>query len=95
MTKPSLANFDYRKHCLGKGDIDSETGTPTVDEHWSRMTDERRVKAVQAALDAYRAKAKADPGGARDRLIATGIWLKNGQLAPEYGGPKGRKRKAA
>lgn len=59
------------------------------------MTDSKRTQSIKAALNTYRDKMRADPGGARDRLIATGIWEKNGELAPEYGGPPRGTRKAA
>ena len=48
------------------------------------MADEKQVKAVQAALDAYRREAKANPAGARARLLKTGIWTKAGKLSREY-----------
>ena len=59
------------------------------------MTDEKRVKAVQAALDAYRVEMKKNPHGARERLLKTGIWTKAGKLKPEYGGEPKKARTAA
>lgn len=50
------------------------------------MTDTEVLKRRRAALTAYAKKAKADPAGARNRLIATGIYTKSGKLRAEYGG---------
>lgn len=54
--------------------------------HWSLMTDTEVLERRRAALTAYAKKAKADPSGARKRLIATGIYTRGGKLRPEYGG---------
>ena len=56
------------------------------------MTD-KHMRTVQGALDAYRAKAKANPGGARARLMKTGIWTSGGKLTSEYGGEPGKARR--
>ena len=50
------------------------------------MTATDMLEKRRAALRAYDKKAKADPAGARQRLIATGIYTKSGKLRPEYGG---------
>jgi hypothetical protein len=50
------------------------------------MTAVEVLKKRRAALRAYARKAKADPAGARKRLIATGIYTKGGKLRPEFGG---------
>ena len=50
------------------------------------MTTIEVLEKRRAALRAYEKKAKADPDGARKRLIATGIYTKSGKLRPEYGG---------
>lgn len=50
------------------------------------MTAIQVLEKRRAALRAYAKKAKADPEGARKRLIATGIYTKSGKLRPEYGG---------
>lgn len=50
------------------------------------MTATEVFEERRAALEAYAAKAKADPAGARRRLIATGIYTKTGKLRREYGG---------
>lgn len=50
------------------------------------MTASQLLEKRRAALDAYAKKAKADPAGARARLIATGIYTKAGKLRPQYGG---------
>jgi hypothetical protein len=50
------------------------------------MTATEVLAKRRAALSAYAKKAKADPAGARKRLIATGIYTKAGKLRPEYGG---------
>jgi hypothetical protein len=50
------------------------------------MTATEVLKKRRAALRAYARKAKADPAGARKRLIATGIYTKGGKLRPEFGG---------
>ncbi len=50
------------------------------------MTAVEQLRKRRAALSAYRKKAKADPAGARQRLIASGIYTKAGRLRPEYGG---------
>ena len=50
------------------------------------MTATEVLEKRRAALRAYAKKAKDDPGGARKRLIATGIYTKGGKLKPEFGG---------
>ena len=50
------------------------------------MTANEVFEKRRAALEAYAEKAKADPAGARRRLIATGIYTKAGKLRREYGG---------
>jgi hypothetical protein len=50
------------------------------------MTATEVLAKRRAALRAYAKKAKADPGGARKRLIATGIYTRRGKLRPEFGG---------
>ena len=50
------------------------------------MTATEVLAKRRAALAAYAKKAKANPAGARQRLIATGIYTKAGKLRPEYGG---------
>lgn len=50
------------------------------------MTATEVFEKRRAALEAYAAKANADPTGARKRLIATGIYNKAGKLRPNYGG---------
>lgn len=50
------------------------------------MTDEKRLEAAWAALRAYKQEAESKPEGARERLLETGIWTKEGKLRREYGG---------
>ena len=50
------------------------------------MTDTEILKKRRDALADYAKKAKAQPGGARKRLIATGIYTARGKLRKEYGG---------
>lgn len=50
------------------------------------MTATEVLEKRRAALRAYAKKAKADPGGARRRLIAMGIYTRAGKLRPEFGG---------
>lgn len=50
---------------------------------------------IQGALDAYGKQAKADPAGARARLMTTGIWTPSGKLTKEYGGRPGKARRPA
>ena len=50
------------------------------------MTATEVLAKRRAALRAYAKKAKANPAGARERLIATGIYTKTGKLRPEFGG---------
>ena len=50
------------------------------------MTTNEVFEKRRSALEVYAAKAKADPAGARKRLIATGIYTKAGKLRREYGG---------
>ena len=61
-------------------------GMMGTDCDWSLMTDTEVLERRRAALTAYAKKAKADPSGARKRLIATGICTRGGKLRPEYGG---------
>ena len=56
------------------------------------MTATEVLAKRRAALRAYAKKAKADPAGARQRLIATGIYTKNGKLKPEFGGEPAKRR---
>ena len=50
------------------------------------MTATEVLAKRRAALRAYAKKAKANPAGARECLIATGIYTKAGKLRPEFGG---------
>lgn len=50
------------------------------------MTATEVLAKRRAALRAYAKKAKADPAGARKRLIAMGIYTRGGKLRPEFGG---------
>ena len=50
------------------------------------MTAAKVLAKRRAALRAYKKKAKANPAGARQRLIATGIYTKTGRLSAQYGG---------
>ena len=50
------------------------------------MTATEVLAKRRAAIRAYAKKAKANPAGARERLIATGIYTKTGKLRPEFGG---------
>ena len=61
-------------------------GTKCTDQDWNRMTATEVLAKRRAALRAYAKKARANPGGARKRLIATGIYTKAGKLRPEFGG---------
>jgi hypothetical protein len=56
------------------------------------MTATEVLAKRRAALRAYAMKAKADPKGARQRLIATGIYTKSGKLKPEFGGEPAKRR---
>jgi hypothetical protein len=50
------------------------------------MTEQQREKLIKA-LDDQAAKNAASPQAARDFLIATGTYTKDGELAPYFGGP--------
>lgn len=56
------------------------------------MTATEVLAKRRAALRAYAEEAKADPGGARQRLIASGIYTKAGKLKPEFGGEPAKRR---
>lgn len=56
------------------------------------MTSVELLEKRRAALRAYAKKAKADPDGARARLIATGIYTKAGKLKAEYGGEPAKRK---
>lgn len=49
--------------------------------------DEARYTAIREQLARYTAEARADPALARARLIAAGLYMPNGDLAPHVGGP--------
>lgn len=51
------------------------------------MTDADRERIIQA-LDEQRKRHEANPWEARAFLMRLGIWMENGQLSPEYGGPE-------
>lgn len=51
------------------------------------MTHAERNASIHAMLEKFAAKAKADPKFAMETFIAAGIYTKQGQLTPEYGGP--------
>lgn len=63
------------------------------------MTHEQRNAVILAALKEYTAEATKSKKAAQAALIAEGIYLRDGKLAPQFGGPKrkrsGMKRKAA
>jgi hypothetical protein len=46
--------------------------------------DDSRRHAIKKAIKAFTAKATASPKIARDTLVKEGIYLKTGELAPEY-----------
>jgi hypothetical protein len=69
-----------------------EAGTNCTDGNWSYMTATDILEKRRAALRDYAERAKANPAGARDRLIATGIYTKAGKLKPEYGGEPAKRR---
>ncbi|WP_309660827.1 hypothetical protein [Sphingomonas sp.] len=50
------------------------------------MTATELLAKRRAALRAYAKKAKANPSGARERLIATRIYTSKGKLRREFGG---------
>lgn len=50
------------------------------------MTATEVLAKRRAALRDYAKKAKANPAGARKRLIATGIYTKGGKLRAQFGG---------
>ena len=56
------------------------------------MTAAEVLEKRRAALRDYAEKAKADPAGARKRLISTGIYTKSGKLKPEFGGEPVKRR---
>jgi hypothetical protein len=43
---------------------------------------------IRAAIASYTAAATASPEAARATLVREGIYLEDGRLAPEYGGPE-------
>jgi 7-keto-8-aminopelargonate synthetase-like enzyme len=59
------------------------------------MTNAQHRKQVLAALEAHKQRSLSEPGYARRFLISTGIYTENGDLAPEYGGPKLKKKAKA
>jgi hypothetical protein len=52
------------------------------------MTRTQHRAKVMEALEDHKKKASADPEYSRRFLIGTGIYTEDGELAPEYGGPK-------
>lgn len=56
------------------------------------MTSLEVLEKRREALESYGRKAKADPKGARKRLIATGIYTLRGKLRTEYGGEPAKKK---
>lgn len=67
-------------------------GTKCIDPDWSSMTASEVLEKRRAALRSYAEKAKQNPSGARDRLIATGIYTKAGNLRAEYGGEPAKQK---
>jgi hypothetical protein len=58
------------------------------------MTHAQRNEAILNLLETYTANSTKTKKTARAALVAEGIYLENGKLAPEFGGPK-RKAKVA
>lgn len=58
------------------------------------MTDENRRADVRTMIREYTAEHSRSPEAARKALIAEGIYTKDGQLLPKFGGEQ-RDRKAA
>ena len=56
------------------------------------MTATEVLAKRRAALRAYAQKAKANPEGARQRLIAMGIYTKQGKLRPQFGGGRAKSK---
>ena len=56
------------------------------------MTTAELAKKRLVTLRAYQKAAKANPAGARARLIKTGIYTKSGKLRPEYGGEPAKEK---
>jgi hypothetical protein len=56
------------------------------------MTHSERNQAIKNAILAHSRKALASPEAARSSLIASGIYTKNGDLHPNYGGPALKKK---
>lgn len=52
------------------------------------MTLAERNEKIIAAIRALTEEATRSPGAARALLIKEGIYTADGDLAPEYGGPK-------
>lgn len=51
------------------------------------MTHAQRNASIHAMLEEFAAKAKTNPKFAMKTFVAAGIYTKQGQLTPEYGGP--------
>jgi hypothetical protein len=56
------------------------------------MTHSERNQAIKNAIFAHSQKTLASPAAARRSLIASGIYTKNGDLHPSYGGPAVKKK---
>jgi hypothetical protein len=50
-----------------------------------------RHEIISELIERATKKALKSKKAARQSLMATGIYTQNGQLAPEYGGPKTKK----
>lgn len=50
------------------------------------MTQDQQTERLRKALSDYRDKAAREPEKARERLMKTGIWTKDGNLTQAYGG---------
>jgi len=59
------------------------------------MTQAQRNSAIKQLIKDYTRKNTKTPEAARKALIQEGIYTKDGQLMPQFGGPKLKKTQAA
>lgn len=59
------------------------------------MTQAQRNSAIKQLIRDYTKKHTKTPEAARAALIKEGIYTKEGQLMPQFGGPKPKKSQAA
>lgn len=59
------------------------------------MTLEEKIRRIRALVARRKTDGSQSPENARKLLIEEGVYTKDGQIAPEYGGKSRRKKKVA